>query len=209
MNILIADDHTFTLYGTTKFVKDLGYSIITSCNTGDKAWEIIQSEEPDIAILDISMPKMDGLAILERVFDKQLNTKVILLTMHKELSLYKKAMEHDVYGYLLKEHALDELEKCLKEVASGNRYLSQSLQSELKASSSELENGLQKLSVAEKKIIELIGQHKTSKQIADLLFISEKTVEGHRANIIRKLNLPKEKNSLLVWASKNYLNKGE
>jgi DNA-binding CsgD family transcriptional regulator len=93
----------------------------------------------------------------------------------------------------------------LKEVTNGNQYVSRNLSNELSIDKNIDHNSeLLKLTFAEKKIVELIAQHKTSRQIAELLFISEKTVEGHRTNIIQKLGLPKEKNTLLVWASKHF-----
>ena len=204
MTVLIADDHPFTLHGTKTFVSELGYSVVGLCSSGKKALEEIRSKRPEIAILDINMPEMDGIAVLERIFILGIPTKVILLTMHKELSLYRKASEYNAYGYLLKEHAVSELKNCLRTVDSGNKYLSESLRSELiQDTNQNYETEIQKLSFAERKVIDLVAQNKTSKEIGELLFISEKTVENHRTNIIRKLNLPKEKNALLTWAIQN------
>jgi DNA-binding NarL/FixJ family response regulator len=207
MNILIADDHPFTLNGTSSFVKELGYNVVGLCSTGKKAFEEVRSKKPDIAILDINMPEMDGIAVLERIFVMGISTKVILLTMHKELSLYRKACEYSIYGYVLKEHAVTELKNCLTAVTAGERYLSESLRKELVQDTHQsYETEIQKLSFTERKVIDLISQKKTSREIGELLFITEKTVENHRANIIRKLDLPKEKNALLVWALQNVRN---
>lgn len=204
MNVLIADDHPFTLNGTRSFVSELGYTVVGLCSSGKKALEEIRSKKPDIAILDINMPEMDGIMVLERIFNQGITTKVILLTMHKELSLYRKASEFNAYGYLLKEHAVTELKKCLETVAGGQRYLSESLREELIPDTSKtFETEILKLTFAERKVIELVAQNKTSREIGELLFISEKTVENHRTNIIRKLDLPKEKNALLSWALQN------
>jgi DNA-binding NarL/FixJ family response regulator len=205
MKVLIADDHPLTLMGTKNFVESLGYVVGNICNDGMSAFEQIVAQNPEIAILDINMPGMDGLEILEKVFTQKLPTKVILLTMHKEMSIFNKANQYNLFGYILKEHAQDELEICLKEVIKGNQFISKNLSSELTIdNNSEAKEGLEKLTFTEKKIVELIAQHKTSKQIAALLFISEKTVEGHRTNIIQKLGLAKEKNTLLVWASRYF-----
>jgi DNA-binding NarL/FixJ family response regulator len=204
MTVIIADDHPFTLHGTKSFVTEVGYTVVGLCTTGKKALEEIRSKRPDIAILDISMPEMDGISVLERVFNLGIPTKIILLTMHKELSLYRKASEYNAFGYLLKEHAVSELKNCLKAVADGTRYLSESLRAELIPDTNQnYESEIQKLSFAERKVIDLVAQNKTSKEIGELLFISDKTVENHRSSIIRKLNLPKEKNALLTWAIQN------
>lgn len=202
MKILIADDHPLTLQGTRHFVESLGYTVSGLCSNGITALNLIQTHAPDIAILDINMPGMDGLDVLEKVFQSKLRTRVVLLTMHREMSIFKKANEFGVYGYLLKNYAEEELGPCLKEVGNNRQYLSPLIEKELIIDRHDHENGLlAKLSFAEKKVLELIGQQNTSKQIAELLFISEKTVEGHRRNIIEKLQLPKEKNVLLHFAA--------
>lgn len=203
MRILIADDHPFTLMGTKSFVESLGFTIEDICSNGITALNLILSHQPEIAILDINMPGIDGLEILEKVHRQKLKTKVILLTMHKEMTIFKKANQLGVSGYVLKENAQEELQKCLNEVIKGNQYISKNLEKELLIdNSSEYDSSIDKLTFTEKKILDLIAQQKTSKQIAELLFISEKTVEGHRSNIIQKLELPKEKNILLIWATK-------
>jgi DNA-binding NarL/FixJ family response regulator len=200
MKILIADDHPFTLQGTKSFVESYGYKIADTCSNGVSALNLITLHLPDIAILDIKMPGLDGLDVAKKVQENKLKTKVILLTMHKEMTIYKKANDYGVYGYILKEYAQTELESCLLEVIKGNKYSSPFLQDDLISDSDNTTDELSKLTLSERKIVELIIQQKTSKQIAELLFLSEKTVEGHRSNIIEKLGLPKEKNTLLKWA---------
>ena len=207
LSILIADDHPLTLMGTKAYVESIGYRVSDLCSNGITALNLIQAHRPNIAILDINMPGMDGLEVLERVHTLKLSTKVILLTMHKEMTIFNKANQYKLAGYILKENAQDELQTCLEVIQQGQQYLSKNLQNELVFDRPGAHPGaLEKLTIAEKKVLELIAQHKTSKQIAELLFISEKTVEGHRSNIIQKLDLPKEKNILLVWAIQ-YFNK--
>lgn len=203
-SILIADDHPFSLMGTKAFVESLGYHVTDSCSNGITALNLIKIHLPDIAILDVNMPGLNGLEVLQQIAALRLQTRVILLTMHREKSIFEKANRYGVYGYLLKEFAQNELQICLKEVQKGNQYVSPNLLSELVHDQTHIKEGLEVLTFAERKILALIAEHKTSKQISDLLFISEKTVEGHRSNIINKLNLPKEKNSLLVWATSYY-----
>jgi DNA-binding NarL/FixJ family response regulator len=203
MRILIADDHPFTLQGTKTFVESYGYKVNDTCSNGIVALNLILLHEPDIAILDINMPGLDGLDVAKKVQESKIKTKVILLTMHKEMTIFNKATEYGIYGYILKEYAQNELEKCILEVINGNKYKSKFLQDDLIYDSKSTNNELTNLTLSERKIIEFIAQQKTSKQIALLLFLSEKTVEGHRSSIINKLNLPKEKNVLLKWAIKN------
>lgn len=205
MRILIADDHPFTLMGTKAFVESLKFKVEDVCSNGITALNLIKSHQPDIAILDINMPGMDGLEVLEKVFSQKLKTKVILLTMHKEMTVFKKASQYEVAGYILKENAQEDLAYCLDAVIKGHQYISKNLVSDLQIDNpNNSEDHLSKLTFAERKVIELVAQQKTSKQIGEMLFISEKTVEGHRTNIIQKLGLPKEKNTLLIWAMKHF-----
>ena len=203
MKILIADDHPFTLQGTKSFVESYGYKVIDTCSNGISAFNLITLHNPDVAILDINMPGQDGLDVAKKIQESKLKTKVILLTMHKEMTIFKKANEYGIYGYILKEHAHTELEKCLEEVKKGKRYVSEFLIDDLISDKIDATNELSRLTLSERKIVELIALQKTSKQIAELLFLSERTVEGHRSNIIEKLGLVKEKNTLLKWAIQN------
>ncbi len=203
MKILIADDHPFTLQGTKSFVESYGYKIVDTCSNGISAFNLITLHNPDVAILDINMPGQDGLDVAKKIQESKLKTKVILLTMHKEMTIFKKANEYGIYGYILKEHAHTELEKCLEEVKKGKRYVSEFLIDDLISDKIDATNELSRLTLSERKIVELIALQKTSKQIAELLFLSERTVEGHRSNIIEKLGLVKEKNTLLKWAIQN------
>ncbi len=201
--IIIADDHSFTIQGTKAFVTSIGFKVVETCNNGITAFNLILAHNPTIAILDINMPGLDGLEILQKVYEQKLKTKIILLTMHKEKSVYNKAIEFGVSGYILKEQAEIELEKCLVAISKNTSYNNPILESELTFGSNLNTFNSKELTVSEKKILELIGLQKSSQQIADLLFISIKTVEGHRRNIIEKLGLPKEKYALNVWAMQN------
>ena len=92
MKILIADDHPFTLQGTKSFVESYGYKVTDTCSNGVSALNLIQLHTPEIAILDINMPGLDGLDVAKKVQESKLKTKVILLTMHKEMTIYKKVL---------------------------------------------------------------------------------------------------------------------
>lgn len=201
MKIIIADDHPFTLEGTKLFVSHLGHHVIDTCSNGITAMNAIRSKLPDIAILDINMPGMDGLDIAVLVQQEKLPTKLIFLTMHKEVTVFKKAMYHGAFAYILKEHAQNELEAGILACAENKVYVSSDLKLELNTKTST--QVLDQLTFSERKIVQLIAQNKTSKQIGETLFLSEKTVEGHRSKIIEKLGLPKEKNALLAWVMRN------
>lgn len=203
MRIVIADDHPLTLNGTKVFLESLKYNVVDVAQNGTNALNLIKIHKPDLAIIDINMPGLDGLDILKIVKENKIKTKIVLLTMHKESSIYQKAIEYDVDGYILKEFATNELSICIEEIRCGNKYTSKIIESDLIFDNGNCNGILSKLSISEKKILELIALQKTSKQIAELLFISEKTVEGHRSKIVEKLELPKEKNAILKWLITN------
>jgi DNA-binding NarL/FixJ family response regulator len=201
MNIIIADDHPITLHGTKDFVTSLGYTVVDICYNGITAFNLISVHKPDIAILDINMPGMDGLEIAKKIKEQQIPCRVILQTMLDDYSVYKKALEYGVYGYLLKNFSMEEIEECLRTVVANKPFVSPHLESELAIRpGGDQTDALSGLTLIEKKIVEMIGHQKSSKQIGDSLFLGEKAIEYHRKNIIEKLNLPKEKNALLIWA---------
>ncbi|MBK7305454.1 MAG: response regulator transcription factor [Saprospiraceae bacterium] len=203
-SILISEDHPLTLMGTKTFVQGLGHHICELCTNGVTAYNMILKHKPDIAILDINMPGMNGIEILEKLALQSLRTKVILVTMHKEYSLFNRAKELNAKGYLLKEFAMDVLEECINSVLRNEIWFSKEIQENLYLDTQSSKTDiLNELSFAEKKIVQLIGKQKSSKEIASMLFVSEKTIENHRHSIMKKLNLPPEKNALLVWAIQN------
>jgi DNA-binding NarL/FixJ family response regulator len=206
MNILIADDHPLTLLGTRNYVETMGYKVDCICSNGIAAYNKLFTKNFNLAILDINMPGMDGLELLEKMYQSKLRTKVILLTMHREVSIYKRANEIGVYGYLLKNHSESELEQCIQSVINNKQYISPLITNELIFDTVEKKDDVSSmLTLTEKKVLEMVRKQQNTKQIAKLLFIAEKTVEWHRRNIIEKLGLPKEKNALLQWAIKNSL----
>ncbi len=205
MYFVIADDHPLSLLGTQVILEGMGHVVLESHNNGKNAWEAIKKLKPAFAILDISMPVMDGLEVAENVRLHQLSTKIILLTSHKEKSVFNKAEELKINAYLLKQYALEELKDCVKHLMTNENYYSHRMKFELETDL-DYQKGeiLDKLTFSERKIFELIVQQKTTKEIAEMLFLSGKTIEAHRASIIRKLGIESDKNALLKFAAKFY-----
>lgn len=203
-NIIVADDHSITLLGTETFLRTLNHRIVGSYSNGVSCLNGILSMEPDMAFVDVSMPGMSGLEILKEVKSKRLRTKIILLTMHHEMSVYLKAKEYNFDGYILKDNAQNEIAECIKTVMLGETYLSPDFEKNMVINEQPNKHEfLNLLTKTEIKVAELVALEKTNSYIAKYLFISEKTVETHKQNIVNKLNLPKGKNVLLMWLLKN------
>ena len=199
--IIIADDHPLILKGLKDFLDEKEYNVIATAKNGKEAFMFIKTLSPEIAILDINMPRLTGIQVAERCKEENLNTKIIFLTLEKEEQLYLKAKELGVYGYVLKEFALNEIENCISSANDNIPYFSPELIKSLEKD--EVIKELNLLTLTEKKILKLTSQNKTAKDIADLLFISFRTVEKHKSNIIKKLDIGHQKNSLLIWANEN------
>ncbi|NLN24108.1 MAG: response regulator transcription factor [Bacteroidetes bacterium] len=205
MHFIIADDHPLSLLGTQVMLEGAGHVVLEAHNNGESAWLGIKRLKPDFVILDISMPIMDGLKVAENIRLHQLDTKIILLTSHKEKSIFKKANELKINAYLLKQFALEELKICINHLLKNDVYYSHRIGFELETDI-DYKKGevMDKLTFSEKKIFELIIKQKTTKEIAEMLFLSEKTIEAHRAGIIRKLGIESDKNALLKFAAQFY-----
>ncbi|GAA4233774.1 nitrate respiration regulation response regulator NreC [Postechiella marina] len=203
-SIVIADDHPLMLRGLTDFLTSRGFNIVGSAQDGSSAYNLIVKLKPEIAVLDIQMPNRTGLEVAEAVFKNNLNTKVILITFDKEEELFRQAKAFNVYGYILKEFAVEEIETCIEHALNNRPYFSEEIASLL--SVSDLDNkpeGLNLLTKAEFKIIKLIAQNKTSQEIADELCVSIKTIHKHRSHIVSKLQLDNKPASLSIWANVN------
>jgi DNA-binding NarL/FixJ family response regulator len=159
-------------------------------------------------VLDVNLPKLSGLEIARKLQGKKISTRLIILTMHKEEELINRALDFGVNGFVLKENAVEDIIEAIETVAAGGHYLSPSVSGFLVRRRSRAEAlaakkpGLEDLTKAERKILKLVAEKKTSKEIAAELFISPRTVEAHRANICQKLELTGS-HSLLQFALEN------
>lgn len=201
--IIIADDHPLTLNGISQFVTSLGYKVTGAYANGITACNNMLTLQPDYCILDISMPGMSGLEVLEKIRSRNKTMKIILYTMYHDTALFEKAKSLDVNGYVLKDFALEELKDCLAYLRYKKQWFTPRLNEVLIPNTETDEEKFKTLSAAEKKIVSLIAKRKSSKEIAEQLFITEKTIENHRSNVIKKLGIGGSRNSLLLWAVNN------
>lgn len=199
--VLVADDHPLMLQAITGLLEKIPYvDIVKTAVNGAEALHFINQYKPEIAILDIDMPLMDGLEVVKSAKQSKLDTKFIMLTFHKEPAMCKKALEQNVMGYLLKEDSSVEITECLEHVRHGKQYISRVIRESLNNETSSI---MDSLTDTESKIVVLISKGMSSQDIADLMFVSSKTIENHRSNICRKLNLDGKHNSLFKWAMEN------
>ena len=199
--IIIADDHPLILKGLQEFLNEKNYNVLASAKNGKEALSLIKAHVPDIAILDIKMPFYSGLEIAEKCKTNKLSTKVVLITFEKDETTYNKAKELNIYGYVLKEFALDEIENCIASVTKDKPYFSPDLLSYIEIN--ETPEKLKSLTETETIIFKLIGDNKTASEIAEKLFISVRTVEKHKSHIRTKLALDSKSASLYLFAKEN------
>lgn len=203
VRIIIADDHPLFSQAVIQVLSTRkNLEVIGQAENGKAALELIRRELPDIAILDVQMPGMDGFEVAKIVRTEKLATKIIFLTMFNQESFIKKVFEIGVKGYILKDSAITDILKCIEAVSEDNFYLSPQVSHFLLTMNlKEKPAAKDELTQSEKKILKLIGQGKSSKEIAEELFISTKTVENHRSNICKKLNITGN-SALLKYALK-------
>jgi len=209
VKVVIVDDHPLFRSGLHQVVAgNPGFEIVGETGDGALAWRLIQEKKPDVAVLDVDLPGLSGLEIARKLKAGRLPVRVIMLTMHKEEEIVNHALDIGVNGFVLKENAGEEILKAIAAVAEGGHHLSSSISSYLVRRRSRAESlaakkpGLDDLTKAERRILKLISEKKTSRQIATELFISPRTVEAHRANICAKLELTGS-HSLLQFALEN------
>jgi two-component system response regulator DegU len=212
VNILIADDHPIFLKGLKEVIEmKPEFKISAAVEDGCKAVRAVKEVQLDVAILDLDMPCMNGLEAAVEIQKLFPDLPILLLTMHKEREPFLKALEIGISGYVLKENTITDIIRAIESVLKGQPYISPEMPAFLmkKSSWSEDKNSdniLELLTPSETRILEMIATYKTSKEIADELFISEKTVFNHRMNISKKLNIT-GKNSLLRFAINNLSNR--
>lgn len=200
LKIVIADDHPLLLAGVVSVLqKELEDVIIHEATNGAEALQMVIEVDPDITILDIEMPFLNGVEVAQKILASDLKTKIIFLTLHKERSLFNEIKEMGIDGYILKEFSTDEITQCVNAVLSGKKYYSKKIEGFIEKSSIDLSI----FTKTEINIIKLIRQEKTTKEIAEMLFVSPNTIDSHRYNICKKLELKPEKNSLLKWVFQN------
>ena len=206
-SILIADDHDIIREGIKNILHGQSdYEVVEEARDGEEALTKVEKFKPDILLLDISMPKIGGLDIIEQIHRVSPETKILIITVHKANAYIIKALKEGVKGYLNKENAGEELLPALRKIAAGRIYLTSSVSSYL------IEKTIQKsaekiqedtlLTAREKEILRLVAEGRSAKDIASIVFISRRTVENYKNTLLKKLGLHKT-SDLIKYAIKH------
>jgi DNA-binding NarL/FixJ family response regulator len=195
ITVLVVDDHPIFRHGLSDLIASAsGLSVAGEAGNGVEALAAVDRLQPDVTVLDIDMPEMDGVEVARVLKGREQQTKIVFLTMHKDRSLLKSMGRLDVKGYVLKDSAMEEIVDCIRKVTRGHTYLSPGL-SDVVIGVSETSSDafradmLQLLTPTEKKVLLHLTESRTNKEIAERLFVSVRTVETHRYSICAKLNL--------------------
>jgi DNA-binding NarL/FixJ family response regulator len=190
LKILLADDHLVLLAGMRALLEREGYQVVADVSDGRQAVNLARRLQPHIAVLDITMPGLNGLAAAQKIRRLCPETKVIILTMHKETPYVIEALDAEVMGYVLKTQAAQDLLAAINSVAANNVYLSQGI-SQVVVDAYRNKSGPDghRLTLREREVLQLIAEGHRTRAVATLLNISVKTAESHRGRIMRKLGI--------------------
>jgi DNA-binding NarL/FixJ family response regulator len=210
MQVVIADDHPIFRSGL-KFLLESSFPgvSITDFDNGQEVLDHLESAHPELVLLDIDMPVKNGLDTCAEIVDRFPDIRVVILSMYKDVEMVKLAFFNGAKGYLVKDNTSEELFECVQAIREGKSYLAKDIRDpnrqELSENSQELHIAelLNTLTQTELKVLKLVSRKYSSKEIANLLFVSVKSVENYRSRICKKLNLDARNNSLLMWVMEN------
>ncbi len=206
--ILLADDHTLIRRGIRNLIcNNPALEVIGEVGDGEELLEFLETTQPELLILDISMPKLTGIEAVSRVKKKYPKIKILMLTMHKNKQYFYHAMSAGADGYLMKEDSDEELLLAIKRIQDGKSYLSPFLSQDfaddvISAYRNNRSSPFETLTNREREVLNLVVEGHTSKVMADMLCLSPRTVDHHRANLLRKFDM-KNSVDLVNFAIRN------
>lgn len=207
IEIIIADDHMMIREGLKQLLElDGTMKVIAEANDGEECLNLLNKRiHPDILLLDINMPKKNGIEVLEYIKQNKIPVKVLILTVHNEVEYLLKAVDIGIDGYLLKDSSYDELKEAIDVVISGNTYIQPSLLPALNESMEDYALDKEKIECLTKReldVLRLISEGCSNKKISDELSISERTVKNHISHIFRKIDV-QDRTQAAVFAIRN------
>ncbi len=194
-NILLADDHNIVRQGLRALLQsEPHFRLVGEASDGIEAVRLAERLKPDVLITDVMMPGLNGLEVTRQVIKMLPQTRVIILSMYTNDAYVLEALKNGALGYVLKDSQAADLIQAVKEVLAGNRYLSpplseRALELYLRKVESVPDDPYELLTSREREVLQLVAEGRTSAEIANRLFISPRTAEGHRANLMKKLGL--------------------
>lgn len=190
-NLVIADDHVVMREALCEMLhSNTKHRVAGQVADGEQLLELLKSQRPDLIILDLSMPKIDGFAALDRLSVAQNPPPVLVLSANSNPSSVKAALKAGARGYIPKNAAKEEFEFAIDSILKGQTYLSPSVAGDLVGPQAESEHAsLEKISAREREVLTLLAEGKPNREISQLLHISPRTVDTHRSNLLRKLNV--------------------
>lgn len=190
IRVLLADDHALVRQGLRTLLEREGFQVVGEASDGNEVVRLAATANPDVAILDISMPLLNGVDAGRELKRLSPNIKVILLTRHDEPQYVTEALRAGVKGYILKSQAVTDLVEAIQQVSRGRVYLSPNIsRAVVEAFLSKSEPAADPLTARERQVLQMVGEGKSTKDVARLLGISTKTAESHRARLMRKLDI--------------------
>ena len=196
IRVILADDHNLVRQGICALLEKADdIEIVAQAENGQEAVDLSRNLSPDVLIMDINMPRLNGIQAAEQIKALGLNIRVVILSMHSDKTLVRQALRNGARGYLLKRSVMEELLLAVRAAYNGELYLSPAISdtvlTDYLAGQAELEgeDAFDQLSAREREVLQLIAEGYTNKAIAQAMNISIKTVEKHRANLMVKLNV--------------------
>ena len=207
VKVLLADDHPIVRQGLRNLLNsELDFKVIGEASDGLEAVELVNTLRPDVLVVDLMMPSLNGLEVIRRAKHNHPDLRIIVLSMQNADAYIVDALKLGASGYVLKDTGPAELIQAIRDVVAGQRYLSPDISGRLtnpsvQQSGQEIDDPYQRLSNREREVLQLIAEGHTSTEIASRLFISARTAELHRANVMAKLSLHSQ-NDLVRYALK-------
>jgi len=194
LRVLIADDHTLVRTGIKSMLETIeGVTVVAESGEGRETLELIAKHRPDVALVDITMPGLNGIEVARRAAKESPRTRIVILSMHAGEMYVARALKAGVAGYLLKDAAPDELPMALRAVAADEVYLSPAISKKVVEALRRRTEGepepLESVTPRQREILQLIAEGRSVKEIAAILELSVKTVEGHRAQLMERLDI--------------------
>lgn len=195
IRVLLAEDHGMVRAGLRALLERAqDIKVVGEASNGQEAIDLTAELKPDVLVLDIMMPRLNGIQAAEQIRNLKLSVKILFVSMYSDAGLVRQALKTGAKGYVLKTSAGEELLQAIRTVAQGETYLSGTISSmvmedSMRPNIKQTQNPLDALSPREKEILQLIAEEHTSGEVGRILSISEKTVEKHRANIMEKLQV--------------------